>query len=156
MRQPLSLRHSQPRAALPRAALPEHALFRARHFYAGGAPKRHSRGPLAPYAALAASVPRAAFTAASDAPVRPFCAGERRAPDLAFPANAATSAAKVAKCPARLNSVLLNLRLELELELIQPHMAQKPVLRGEVGCALTSLVVPYLSKIDELFSRLKP
>ena len=22
-----------------------------------------------------------------------------------------------------------------ELELIQPHMAQKPVLRGEVGCA---------------------
>ena len=27
------------------------------------------------------------------------------------------------------------MRLELELELIQPHMAQKPVLRGEVGCA---------------------
>ena len=25
--------------------------------------------------------------------------------------------------------------VELELELIQPHMAQKPVLRGEVGCA---------------------
>ena len=24
---------------------------------------------------------------------------------------------------------------ELELELIQPHMAQKPMLRGEVGCA---------------------
>ena len=24
---------------------------------------------------------------------------------------------------------------ELELELIQPHLAQKPVLRGEVGCA---------------------
>ena len=24
--------------------------------------------------------------------------------------------------------------VELELELIQPHMAQKPVLRGEVGC----------------------
>ena len=24
---------------------------------------------------------------------------------------------------------------ELELELIQPHMAQKPVPRGEVGCA---------------------
>ena len=24
---------------------------------------------------------------------------------------------------------------ELELELIQPHMAQKPVLRGKVGCA---------------------
>ena len=24
---------------------------------------------------------------------------------------------------------------ELELELIKPHMAQKPVLRGEVGCA---------------------
>ena len=23
----------------------------------------------------------------------------------------------------------------VELELIQPHMAQKPVLRGEVGCA---------------------
>ena len=27
------------------------------------------------------------------------------------------------------------LRGELELELIQPHMAQKPVLRVEVGCA---------------------
>jgi len=26
-------------------------------------------------------------------------------------------------------------RLILELELIQSHMAQKPVLRGEVGCA---------------------
>ena len=25
--------------------------------------------------------------------------------------------------------------VELELELIQSHMAQKPVLRGEVGCA---------------------
>ena len=25
--------------------------------------------------------------------------------------------------------------LELELELIQSHMAQKPLLRGEVGCA---------------------
>ena len=24
---------------------------------------------------------------------------------------------------------------ELEIELIQPHMAQKPVLWGEVGCA---------------------
>ena len=24
---------------------------------------------------------------------------------------------------------------QLELELIQPHMAQKPVLRGEMGCA---------------------
>jgi len=29
----------------------------------------------------------------------------------------------------------LELLLELELGLIQPHMAQKPVLRGEVGCA---------------------
>jgi len=29
---------------------------------------------------------------------------------------------------------ILSIR-ELELELIQPHMAQKPVLRGEVGCA---------------------
>jgi len=30
----------------------------------------------------------------------------------------------------------LNLQVdELELELIQFHMAQKPVLRGEVGCA---------------------
>ena len=27
------------------------------------------------------------------------------------------------------------LELELEPELIQPRMAQKPVLRGEVGCA---------------------
>ena len=29
----------------------------------------------------------------------------------------------------------LRRELELELELIQSHMAQKPVLRGEVGCA---------------------
>ena len=29
----------------------------------------------------------------------------------------------------------LSSSIELELELIQPHMAQKPVLRGEVGCA---------------------
>ena len=28
-----------------------------------------------------------------------------------------------------------HLTRELELKLIQPHMAQKPVLRGEVGCA---------------------
>ena len=28
-----------------------------------------------------------------------------------------------------------NSHYELELELIQSHMAQKPVLRGEVGCA---------------------
>ena len=27
---------------------------------------------------------------------------------------------------------------KLELELIQPHMAQKPVLRGEVGCAFVA------------------
>ena len=27
------------------------------------------------------------------------------------------------------------LTVELELGLIQPHIAQKPVLRGEVGCA---------------------
>jgi hypothetical protein len=27
-------------------------------------------------------------------------------------------------------------RMELELELIQSHMAQKPMLRGEVGAAL--------------------
>ena len=31
--------------------------------------------------------------------------------------------------------VLLSRAIELELELIQSHMAQKPVLRGEVGCA---------------------
>ena len=31
--------------------------------------------------------------------------------------------------------VLVKTRSELELELIQPHMAQKPVLRDEVGCA---------------------
>jgi len=28
-----------------------------------------------------------------------------------------------------------------ELELIQPHMAQKPVLRGEVGCACVGVRV---------------
>ena len=32
---------------------------------------------------------------------------------------------------------------ELELELIQSHMAQKPVLQGEVGCALASVRVRY-------------
>ena len=32
-------------------------------------------------------------------------------------------------------SVLPYVWFELELELIQSHMAQKPVLRGEVGCA---------------------
>ena len=31
--------------------------------------------------------------------------------------------------------------MELELELIQFHMAQKPVLRGEVGCACVAGVV---------------
>ena len=31
--------------------------------------------------------------------------------------------------------LLFCLELELELELVQSHMAQKPVLRGEVGCA---------------------
>ena len=30
---------------------------------------------------------------------------------------------------------------ELELELIQSHMAQKPVLRGEVGCACVACEV---------------
>jgi len=30
---------------------------------------------------------------------------------------------------------------ELELELIQSHMAQKPVLRGEVGCACVARVL---------------
>ena len=30
-------------------------------------------------------------------------------------------------------------RVELELELIQPHMAQKPVLRAKVGCACVIL-----------------
>ena len=46
-----------------------------------------------------------------------------------------------------LNSARLNMRLELELELIQLHMAQKPVLRGT--CALIPLVVPYLSNIQK-------
>ena len=32
-------------------------------------------------------------------------------------------------------------RAELELELIQSHMAQKPVLRGEVGCACVACEV---------------
>ena len=39
-------------------------------------------------------------------------------------------------CCARASSIdTAASRCELELELIQPHMAQKPVLRGEVGCA---------------------
>ena len=38
-------------------------------------------------------------------------------------------------CPASPRCCPCRLVVELELELIQPHMAQKPVLRGEVGCA---------------------
>ena len=34
-------------------------------------------------------------------------------------------------------------RRELELELIQPHMAQKQVLRGEVECACVARVVSW-------------
>jgi len=91
---------------------------RAAFTAAGGTPTRSPPGPLAWCAALAAG---------GDAPVRPCCAGASRAPYLAFPANAVAPAANAAKCLARLN-------LRLELELIQPHIAQKPVLRGEVGC----------------------
>jgi len=38
---------------------------------------------------------------------------------------------------------------ELELELIQSHMAQKPVLRGEVGCACVArkLAAEYFQKL---------
>ena len=35
----------------------------------------------------------------------------------------------------RVDKTIASIMLELELELIQSHMAQKPVLRGEVGCA---------------------
>ena len=37
-------------------------------------------------------------------------------------------------------------RRELELELIQSHMAQKPVLRGEVGCACVAREVSVVRK----------
>ena len=33
--------------------------------------------------------------------------------------------------------------MQLELELIQPHMAQKSVLRGEVGCACVAREVSF-------------
>ena len=82
------------RAAPPRACSAPRAAFTA-----VGAPARRSFGHLPSYAA---------FSAAGDAPVRPRCAGACRAPDLAFPANPATSVAKVAKSSAR-----LNLRLNL-------------------------------------------
>ena len=39
------------------------------------------------------------------------------------------------KRETQIRLVFCYLRHELELELIQSHMAQKPVLRGEVGCA---------------------
>ena len=32
-------------------------------------------------------------------------------------------------------NISLDIEQRFELELTQPHMAQKPVLRGEVGCA---------------------
>ena len=38
-------------------------------------------------------------------------------------------------CAASLACSSFTCRLEAELELIQSHMTQKPVLRGEVGCA---------------------
>ena len=41
----------------------------------------------------------------------------------------------VQSTPALLRAVARPVAAELELELIQSHMAQKPVLRGEVGCA---------------------
>ena len=34
-----------------------------------------------------------------------------------------------------LNKIIPDFLFNLQNELIQPHMAQKPVLRGEVGCA---------------------
>ena len=48
---------------------------------------------------------------------------------------------------------------ELELELIQPHMAQKPVLRGEVECACVArqaLMGPALSAKPIMTARLSP
>jgi len=38
-------------------------------------------------------------------------------------------------------------RHELELELIQSHMAQKPVLRGEVGCACVVCITKATSNV---------
>ena len=43
---------------------------------------------------------------------------------------------------------------ELELELIQSHMAQKPVLRGEVGCACVAREVSVDSFISLGVSRI--
>ena len=44
--------------------------------------------------------------------------------------------AKYSRLPtACLHTPIYTRAFELELELTQPHMAQKPVLRGEVGCA---------------------
>jgi len=39
------------------------------------------------------------------------------------------------QCRTIVSGFLTSAYFELELELMQPHMAQKPVLRGEVGCA---------------------
>ena len=46
-----------------------------------------------------------------------------------------SSGGLICRCGARGREQGSFLHCELELELIQPHMAQKPVLRGEVGCA---------------------
>ena len=46
----------------------------------------------------------------------------------AAPAHRAAVHSTIKRSPSQV------LAIELELELIQPHMAQKPVLRGEVGC----------------------
>jgi len=39
--------------------------------------------------------------------------------------------------------------IQLELELIQPNMAQKPVLRGEVGCASIYLLPCFTTSFTE-------
>ena len=54
------------------------------------------------------------------------------------PARVAQAAGDCRPTNLRLRSkmrLLQAIMVELELELIQPHMAQKPVLRGEVGYA---------------------
>ena len=44
--------------------------------------------------------------------------------------------------------------MQLELELIQPHMAQKSVLRGEVGCACVARVMQLCGGISiSIFSK---
>ena len=68
------------------------------------------------------------------APTAPVPSARRHCHDHQQVTRPVARAPRPLPSPARLQPWAALRRL-LELELIQPHMAQKPVLRGEVGCA---------------------